>query len=125
MKRMVYFFIALMCATQAVAAVEPAMLEASKKAFYQLTLTKDDVKNIHYIVKSMGTCSYGTLLVRSVEMNKRGDAIRHVHPLRFLGCIVSNSKQKEYLKEIRRSKVKWMTFRKNLFGNLKREKERG
>ena len=96
---------------------EPADLES----FYKLTLRSKDAENIHYIVKSIAKCSYPSLLLRKRDMDRRGDAIRHVHPLRFLGYIFGDPQRKHYMHMIRKSMIKWAQFKAGLHPGLKSE----
>ena len=96
---------------------EPADLEA----FYKLTLRPKDAENIHYIVKSIAKCSYPSLLLRKRDMDRRGDSIRHVHPLRFLGYIFGDPQRKHYMHMIKKSMIKWSQFKAGLYPGLKRE----
>lgn len=94
---------------------------ADLEEFYKLTLRSKDAENIHYIVKSIARCSYPSLLLRKRDMDRRGDSIRHVHPLRFLGYIFGDPQRKHYMHMIKKSMIKWSQFKAGLYPGLKRE----
>ena len=93
--------------------------------FYSLTLTQEDGQNIHYIIKSMAKSGWLALLKKKSELERCGDSIRHVHPLRFLGFIFSDPQRKHYIHMVKKSTIKWSQFKGGLFPNLKKEYDRG
>lgn len=93
------------------------------EAFYSLTLTEADGLNIHYIIKSMAKNGWFTLLKKKFEMERCGDAVRHVHPLRFLGFIFGDPQRKHYMHMVKKSSIKWSRFKGGLFPNLQKEYE--
>ncbi len=93
--------------------------------FYTLTLTQEDGQNIHFIIKSMAKSGWFTLLKKKSEMERCGDSVRHVHPLRFLGFIFSDPQRKHYMHMVKKSTIKWSQFKGGLFPNLKKEFDRG
>ncbi len=68
--------------------------------FHSLPLTASDQHNISKIIKSMGDLGWAGLLKHKKAMEKVGDKVVHVHPLRFLSYIVTNPSLKKRLPKI-------------------------
>ena len=82
----------------------------STKVFYQLRLTVDDQSNISKMIKNLGELGWIGLLKKKSDMEKIGDSIIHVHPLRFLGHVVSNPSLKKQLPKIMGDFIKRKSF---------------
>ena len=78
--------------------------------FYQLHLSADDQSNISKMVKNLGELGWLGLLKKKSTMEKLGDKILPVHPLRFLGYVVSNPSLKRQLPKIVDDFVKRKSF---------------
>jgi len=83
---------------QSGAAVVPQL--HSFEVYYQLRLTADDQSNIFKMIKSLGELGWLGLLKKKSAMEKLGDTILPVHPLRFLGYVVSNPPLRKQLPKI-------------------------
>ncbi|NGX50647.1 MAG: hypothetical protein K1060chlam2_00495 [Chlamydiae bacterium] len=83
--------------------------------FYSLRLNETDQKNIEKLIKNLADWNVVKLLMKKREMEKLGDKIRPVHPLRFLGYIHSRHDLKSRLSKIRGNHFKW----KNFLGGLR------
>jgi len=80
------------------------------QAYYQLRLTADDQSNISKMIKNLGELGWLGLLKKKSAMEKLGDNIVPVHPLRFLGYVVSNHSLKKQLPKIMGDFVKRKSF---------------
>lgn len=82
----------------------------SPKIYYQLRLTADDQSSISKMIKNLGELGWLGLLKKKSAMEKLGDNILPVHPLRFLGYVVSNPSLKKQLPKIMGDFVKRKSF---------------
>ncbi|MBF5060242.1 hypothetical protein [Candidatus Neptunochlamydia vexilliferae] len=78
--------------------------------FYNLSLTPSDQSNISKIIKAMGDLGWVGLLKEKRAMEKIGDKVVHVHPLRFLSYIVTNPSLKKRLPKIMKDVFKRKGF---------------
>ena len=75
--------------------------------YNQLVCTEIAKQNIIKLIHAISH-EYGiTLLLRKAELEKIGDEIRTVHPLKFLGFILSNPTLKSDLRSIHGSTIRW------------------
>lgn len=88
--------------------------------FYQLPLDEKEQKLIYELVKSIAEKNVWGLLFKKKEMEKLGKRVNHVHPMRFMGYILSEPKLKKWLREIKSSSFKWDHFIDG-FGNRMKE----
>jgi hypothetical protein len=84
--------------------------EANAVSFYGLPIHLWEKKIIEKIVTSLAEKSLPQLLLERKEMEKRGDQVRHVHPLRFMGIVFSDSYLKSCLPQFRNQAFKWSNF---------------
>jgi len=82
----------------------------SPKVYYQLRLTADDQSNIFKMIKNLGELGWLGLLKKKSAMEKLGDNILPVHPLRFLGYVVSNPSLRKQLPKIMGDFIKRKSF---------------
>ena len=78
--------------------------------YYRLRLTPEDQGNISKMMKNMGELGWLGLLKKKKMMEKLGDKILPVHPLRFLGYIASSPSLKKQLPKIMKDLVKKKSF---------------
>ncbi|MBP9841158.1 MAG: hypothetical protein KBC64_01885 [Simkaniaceae bacterium] len=86
--------------------------------FYQLSLSKSAADKIYKLIHNMGTLSWPKLLWKKKEMEKLGEQVDHVHPLRFLGVIMSNDHLKECMRNVADSPLKMNRFMNGLSDKL-------
>ena len=86
--------------------------------FYELSLSESASAKIYKLIHNMGTLSWPKLLWKKRDMEKLGDQIDHVHPLRFLGVIMSNDHLKDCMREVRDSPLKMNRFMNGLSEKL-------
>ncbi len=92
----------------------------SQESFYQLPLTDKEMRFIKLIISTMADKNILQLAFEKHSLEKKGKKINHVHPLRFIGYILSTSSLKNNLKTIKKSSFKWDAF---IDGFSKRMKE--
>jgi hypothetical protein len=68
--------------------------------YNDLPCTDEDRETIGYIVRTISEKGVRWLFGHRREMNSVGDSINHVHPLKFLETIFSNSELKECMKAV-------------------------
>ena len=84
--------------------------EVEELSFYSIPIHQWEKKIIEKIVTSLAEKSLAQLLVERKEMEKRGDQVRHVHPLRFMGHVFHEPYLKACLPQFRSSTFKWSNF---------------
>jgi hypothetical protein len=94
---------------------------AAQESFYQLPLLEEDKKNIQIIIKTMAEKGLIKLLLDRRYLEKKGDLVNYVHPLRFIGYIFSDEKLKDCMRQIRTSKFKWNEFIKGFSRRMDEE----
>lgn len=79
--------------------------------FYALPISKDERDKTYELIDKMGTEPwYKLLFFYKSRMEKIGNDIDKVHPLRFTGVIFSDPHLKECMKEVKGFKMKWDRF---------------
>ncbi len=78
--------------------------------FYQLPLNEKEKRHIWTIITNMAEKNIFQLAFEKGAMEKRGNKINHVHPMRFLGYIFSEPELKSCVKNIKKSSFKWDAF---------------
>lgn len=79
-------------------------------SFYSIPLHQWEKKIIEKIVSSLAEKTLAQLLLDRKEMEKRGDQVRHVHPLRFMGYVFHDPYLKSCLPQFKNSAFKWSNF---------------
>jgi len=94
--------------------------------FQNLRLTKDDVENITYIITSLGEQGKLSLLVNKTELQRRGELIQGVHPLKFLTVVFKDNHLKKFcMPEILNDYFKKKNFLDGLGANMTKEAQKG
>src|SRR5581483_7360484 len=88
--------------------------------FYGLPLSDKEKRFIKSIISTMADKNLIQLVFEKSVLEKKGKRINHVHPLRFMGYILSNPDLKSDVKTIKKSSFKWDAF---VDGFAKRMKE--
>lgn len=89
--------------------------------FQSLPLTHSEKETISYIVKNLAEKNVFELLFDKKKMEKKGESIEHVHPLRFIGYIFANNDLKRSIRKVRKSSYKWDGFMKGFTRRMKQE----
>lgn len=84
----------------------------SKEAepFFALRLTPRDRKNIQLLLTDLADKTYLQLFVAQSSMNRKGDRVRVVHPMRFIGYILSDPHLHRCLKTVEKDPIKYKEF---------------
>lgn len=90
-------------------------------SFYKLPLAEKEGKVITHIITTMSDNSIYKLLWKKSEIERMGDSIHHIHPLRFLGHIFHSQKLHNCMRTVRRSYFKWNGFMKGLATRMDQE----
>lgn len=88
--------------------------------FLSLPLTEAEKETISFIITNMADKNIFELAFDKKKMEEKGKQINHVHPLRFIGYILSNHELKRALKKASKNSFKWDAF---VDGFVKRMKE--
>ena len=78
--------------------------------FYSLPISQTDQNMIYELIKAMGSSNYWDLIKRKKEMEKLGENVQHVHPLRFIGFIYSHPQLKWSMDKIMDDVLKRRVF---------------
>lgn len=91
-------------------AAEQKQQNGAEKAFesYDTPLTEQDKKNITFIISTLSGKSSVQLMFKKSALEKAGDEVEHVHPLKFLAFVFSSDSLKEQAKNI--TGVPWSRF---------------
>lgn len=76
-------------------------------AFQQLPLSSKEKEYIESIITTMADNNIFQLAFHKSSLEKKGKKIDHVHPLRFMGVILSSHMLKDCARTIRKSSFKW------------------
>jgi hypothetical protein len=79
-------------------------------SFYQLPLNSNEERIIRYIISTMAEKNVFQLAFEKFSMEKKGKKINQVHPLRFIGFILSDPDLNNDLRTIKKSSFKWDAF---------------
>ncbi len=90
------------------------------KRFFDLPVTEEEKSIIRKIITTMADKNVIQLLLEKKSMERKGDKIQPVHPLRFAGIVLTDPNLKRCMKLITKSTFKWNGF---LDGYEKRMKE--
>ena len=72
----------------------------NSQLFYQLSINQSDQDHISRLIKKMADSGYWELLKKKKDMEKLGDKIYHVHPLRFIGYVYNHPSLKGRMPKI-------------------------
>ncbi len=104
---------------------EPQAVLPSFEPFYQLPLSEKEMRFIKIIITTMAEKNVLQLAFEKHSLEKKGKKIHHVHPLRFMGYILSHPQLKHCLKSIKKSSFKWDAFIDGFAKRMKEELSRG
>lgn len=93
--------------------------------FRNLTVTQQERDKIFTLIHNMGTLGWTKLLFKKSAMEKIGDEIDHVHPMRFLAVIFANPHLKYCMGEVEKSSLKWGRFIKGCSKKMKKNHKDG
>jgi hypothetical protein len=94
--------------------------EGSVESFFGLPLSEKEKRFIKSIISTMADKNLIQLVFEKNVLEKKGKKIHHVHPLRFMGYILSSPELKSDVRTIKKSSFKWDAF---IDGFAKRMKE--
>jgi len=86
--------------------------------FIALRLNPEDEKNIRGLITDLDNKNYLQLLFSKKEMDRKGDGIKVVHPMRFIGYILQTPELRQHLKSIMRDSVKGSQFMNNFVNRM-------
>ncbi len=96
-------------------------MPAGTESFYQLSITDKEKRLIKIIVNTMAEKNILQLAFIKRTMEKKGKKIEHVHPMRFIGYILSNAELRSSLRSIKKSSFKWDAFIDGFSRRMKEE----
>jgi hypothetical protein len=83
-----------------------------ENAYSQLPITDEEANMIYRIIDTLGTKKWWQLAFVQGELKDLGNKVQHIHPLRFLGTLFTDSHLKLCMRDIVESSVKWKGFMK-------------
>lgn len=84
--------------------------EFEATVFDELPLLEKEEATIQKLMHTLAISNIPKLIWKQKELEKMGRSINHVHPLKFLCCIISNPILRSDLQEVHRSFFKWRGF---------------
>jgi len=97
----------------------------SAPSYSHLSINDEEAKTIWHIVDTIADHNPIMLGLKRGDLEKQGEKLSRVHPLRFLGTIFTDPHLKVCMRDIRGSIFKWMGFMGGLEDQLEVELERG
>jgi hypothetical protein len=88
---------------------------------YYKPVTQSERRDIDYVVRTLSTASWTSLLGAKSSLETAGDHIDNLHPLRFLSILFSDSKLKSGVHAIRDRKKIWKEFSSGIIDSLEQE----
>jgi hypothetical protein len=88
---------------------------------FEIILKEREKAAIREIVSAMGEKNFAFLILNSGHLTELGNRIDHVHPLQFIGFILSDPYLKKCLHAIHENYFKWMAFVDGFAGGMERE----
>ncbi len=86
-----------------------------------LPISKDDAETIWKIIDTVANNNPIKLAFKKNDLERKGQKVNHVHPLKFLGTIFSDPHLKACMTEIEDSYFKWNGFIGGLAGRMNEE----
>ena len=90
-------------------------------SFYQLPITEKEKRLIYSIITTIAEKNILQLAFIKRSVEKKGRKIEHVHPMRFMGYILSHSELRSCLRTIKKSSFKWDAFISGFSRRMKEE----
>jgi hypothetical protein len=104
----------MLCSISSAIADKPPLTLVSNnpnyQLFYQLPIDQSDQDHISRLIKKMADSGYWELLKKKKDMEKLGDKIQHVHPLRFIGYVYGHHSLKSRMPKIMDDRFKRRGF---------------
>jgi hypothetical protein len=92
--------------------------------YAELPLRYAEMKIISRIIRTMAEKNVFRLLLEKKKMERDGEKIEHVHPMKFLGFIFEDPHLRHCMQAIKKSYFKWNGFMEGLSERMKEESER-
>lgn len=93
--------------------------------YERLPITPDEQQKISKIISTMAENNVFQLLFERKYLERLGQEVHHVHPVRFLGTIFSDPRLVNCMFEIHNSGFKWGGFMDGISARLKEEIKAG
>lgn len=94
-----------------------------KLPYHKLKCSDQDKAIIFTVVSTTANENILWLFAHKEKMNRMGDSITHVHPLKFLEVVFSDPNLKSCMISISEDTLKWWYYRSNLISQLKAKYE--
>lgn len=92
---------------------------------YNLVVAGTDRNNLTYIVTTLGNEPIYKIIAQKSALQKAGDAIKHIHPLRFLECVFTSEELKAAIHKIPKRSWIGSEFMDGIIGSLREEYAKG
>jgi hypothetical protein len=89
---------------------QPSLESGELSPYETLTISQEDKIIIGRLLMTMAENNIFKLLMEKKRLEKWGDDINHVHPVRFLGTVFTDPRLIYCMREIKRSSFKWDSF---------------
>lgn len=91
--------------------------------FFSLRLNTEDEAKIQILIKDLAEKSFLELGTISISLSRRGAELKVVHPMRFMGHILSNPTISNHLEALKKKSFTYNRFSAEFVGHMK-EKEK-
>jgi hypothetical protein len=95
------------------------------KLFFELPFPDEDKVTTRKLITSLADKNVLQLLLDRKSLEKKGDKVRHVHPLRFIGFILADSNLNRCMKSISKTTFTWDHFVEGFEKRMKEENKAG
>lgn len=99
--------------------------ESRTAAYDSLPISGEERTLINKLLFTMAENNIFKLLLEKKRLEKIGDRIHNVHPIRFLGTVFTDPRLVYCMKEIRKSSFKWDGFIEGFGDRMREEAKRG
>lgn len=124
MKNFIYIFLVMLVSYGQCSIIKKPPAKPVDTTWSDLVCTEQDRANIYEIVSTVSEKNKLSLLVNQSTLREKGAQITHVHPLKFLGVIFSDSYLKSCMSLIWNDYFKRNSFVTDLTAALNREADR-
>lgn len=95
------------------------------KLFFDLPLTDKDKVTTRKLITNMADKNVLQLLMDRKSMERKGDEVRPIHPLKFIGFILADPNLNRCMKSVSKTSFKWSSFVEGFEKRMKEENKAG
>ncbi|NGX46020.1 MAG: hypothetical protein K940chlam2_01201 [Chlamydiae bacterium] len=100
---------------------QPSQESGQSSPYDNLTISAEEKMIIGRLLMTMAENNVFELLMEKKRLERWGEEIDHVHPVRFLGTVFTDPRLVHCMREIRRSSFKWNGFMEGFSERMREE----